>query len=296
MKLRSLSRLGLTLAALMCLFAAFSPGAFGASQPAILSPGVSALGSGPNHMTLVAEVNPNGAATTVGFEYRKVGTSQWLSAGSKAIGAGTSYVESTAQAFPISQLTHYEERIWASNSFGLTSREGSETFGLQWDINKSYKEHTSEYAASNGTFRIEWYQDESYRRIECSSSGSGEFGPEAVSESFKLTTSGCAAYKNNTYQCSINPITLNLNNYYGKEGSSTFYVDLCAGPEQHVPISFSTAFSVTDNSMGGWVTSHSVDMSASAKVSSMAATITNSGTWQLSGKNAGKTFALDWYL
>jgi len=299
MKFRSLGRLGLGVAALSCLFAAFSASAFGAGKP-IFNPFGNGITSGgsvtPNQVELASTVNPNGAATTLTIQYREVGTSVWLTAVSKEIGSGTSEVKITGQAFPLAQNHHYEAQATATNSYGtVTTTENyghTEKFGVRWNVSKGI--FTSAYINS-GSLKIDWFSAGNGYKIECAESGSGEFGPEAVEGQHEnITASSCTYYINNIFTCNSKNTDLKLNNVFQAEYKNMQY---CSGEEVQHTLSFPEAFHVSTENPYEPLVTRPVTMTTKALMNNnihTPATVTVTSNWQLTGANVGKKFSVIW--
>jgi hypothetical protein len=294
MKFRSLGRLALAITALACLFAAFSATAFGAGKPSSVQAwGEYGQGSGPNQQEIGAQAIPNGYPTTLSLEYREAGTSTWLVAKSAEIGSGVEPVQITAHLFPIEQRKAYEIRATATNSIGSVTSAAVEA-GVKWDVGKSISErkYTSAYSTS-GTLKIEWEQPKNYhKKIECSESGAGEFGPEASNESLRITPSNCSYYIGNEFQC--NPSSKNWELKLNKVLQLGYGLNtaLCepGGPEYSMYLS--EPFVATLGSPGGWAVAHPMTLTAKGLFGASSATFTISSNWELAGPSVGKMFRL----
>jgi glycosidase len=89
----------------------------GASRPAVASQSSSVTGD--NSATISASVNPNGAATTVYFEYGPTSAYGTLTA-NQSIPTGTTYVTRNASLTDLVPGTTYHYRVVATNSAGTT--------------------------------------------------------------------------------------------------------------------------------------------------------------------------------
>ena len=90
----------------------------GASKPAVASNTSSVTGD--TSATLAASVNPNGAATTVFFEYG-ASSGYGSSTANQSIASGTSFVTRNATLAGLTPGTTYHYRVVATNSAGITS-------------------------------------------------------------------------------------------------------------------------------------------------------------------------------
>lgn len=287
MKFRNLGRLGLALAGLVCLLAVFSASAFAAGSPY----GVSmTYEPGLNYMTLEAYANPNGASTTVNFQYHQA--SGWHTFASSNIGSGTEPQHSTATLAPVWLGQQTEYRVVAENSYGSSS--AGETTGFRLKIWQSgITEDTATYS-STGNLKIEDYVGGGYSKIECKASGNGEFGPEAVGGAhLKLSLSGCAWYYGGSLRC--NPKAgfepMSFNSEYSVPSAIVYFY--CPGEEVVHNVTYSGRF-LTSITGGYWLPAveQPVTMVGSGKIEARAATLTVTSTWALTGSNAGKKFSL----
>jgi hypothetical protein len=297
MKPRSFSRLGIVGMALVCLFAVFAGSAFGAGKPEIqqYSVGYTGANYGPNHAELSALVNPNGAATSVTIEYEKrYAVEEWAVAGSMEIGSGSAYVKVTGQALPLLQRQLYRMRARATNSYGTIIRAGT-LLELNWNVDNGIGKEpitTSSYTAP-GTFTTEWNGSGYSRKLACNQESTGEFGPEAASESLKVTLSGCAYYIGGKLECHPKgSYIVNLGNTFLAKNDIS--MEFCPGEEGVLsPVRFPNPFSVNGGSdIGEYKTAHVMTMTTQGSVLGSSATMSMSTNWQLTGINVGKKFKL----
>jgi hypothetical protein len=286
------------------LFAVFSASALGAGKPVFPSSGhgieLTYAHVGPNHAEIAASVSPNGAATTLSVQYREVGATEWITAGTKEVGSGTETVQFLVTIMPIVQGHKYEAQAVATNSYGtVTTAEkygGTYRFNFKWIIAKSGGINTSSYIAP-GTFQIEWQRSGYNLKLECNQSGAGEFGPEAVSESLEVTLSGCTYHFGNLYECHPKGsyIIWLDNTFYTNKG---FNMEFCPGEEFVLSsVEFPNRFFVTgsatnNNDIESYEAVHPITMTTQGLVTGKSATVTSSSNWQLTGAFLGKNFAL----
>jgi len=292
MKFRNLGRLGLALAGLVCLSAVFSASAFAAGKPSSVSVNADTY-PGLNYIKVTALANPNGASTTLSIQNRAIGQSEWNTIGSKNIGSGTALVEITATQEYNTLGTKLEYRAVAENSFG-SGTSLTETFGVRLKIWQSgITEDTASYK-STGSFKIE---DSNMNRIECSASGGGEFGPEAVGgEHLNLGLSNCVWSWQNHFRCNpiISPEPLSFSREFVVPAAEILF--RCPEEPTWHHLSYSGRFLTTlGSSTSAWWSAEvekPVTMVGLGKIDSAWSTATISTTWALTGSNLGKKFYL----
>jgi len=274
-------RLGLSLLAAFCLAAVFSSSAMAAGKPTEVKSGFNFAITKVNKIGMSGWANPNGASTTVTFEYKKPTESTYKVLATQAIGSGTTQVKVTANGVA-PPGTEYDIRISATNSFGTTTGS-SGFFYSDWDIVLGTKPFT---IGSEGTWTLAWKQVGTEYKIQCDENSSGTLGnAEALGDSFHVSTSGCGYYANNVKQCSLSPISYTLNNVFE---TAPLYVTLC-GAEFESKITLPGAMEV-GMPLESYTVSKAVTLTDNGSFNGSAATLTQNSTWFATGANVGKKF------
>lgn len=244
-----------------------------------------------NSVNTPVRINPNGALTTVAFEYRELpSTEKYTVFATKSI-SGTSTVPLTANLAggPLSpgNPNNYFVRVTATNSYGSSSIETP--YHLRpstWAAGA----HSANYlagTASTGTFRLEATAGTVAVKWECHEEGTGQIQVLNIGGSQKMTISNCKQYQNGKFICtSPEPsTTLNFTNSFN---TSNLFPFRCSAEEAKIAIGFTRAFvAKLDSSLSQ--KTHSVTLTYKDS-EYYHGTVTIETLWSLTGVDVGSEF------
>jgi hypothetical protein len=237
---------------------------------------------------MAGKANPNGASTTLYYEYKKAGAGSYTVATSASIGSGTSVVEMAKAFWGLDASTSYEFRVTAKNSFGEAHSNVLSGLTLGWSRTATFE--------SGGTLTMAWEKSGVPNEVRCTETGYGRvsgISGKPWENYYHIDTSGCQYYSNGKYLCkpNFNPaLTLNSGYWNGETGIKMEFPDTCLGSV--ITISTPKPFAESGIPFEVFKVEQPLTLTTTGTFGSSAVTITDKTTWHLSGTSYGKTFGI----
>jgi hypothetical protein len=289
----------LLLASIIGALMIYSGPAFAAGVP-IIEGSTSHVGKGANVDEFGGKANPNGAATTVQWEYRKTTAGEFKAESTtptKSIGSGSSGVAVSALSGGLTANTSYEFRLKATNSFGSTFSTVATFTSPKWEFASG--KGPAEYSNSaGGTSTISFTLGGGTAvQIACTgAAGQGTLGT-TLGGTDKLEYFGttCTTTLNGVKSAVCKPKEpLSLRFYNNNKPESgqfqLFFSEECAIGETIV-ISAPDPFLVS-LPLGSLLTTQSVTMTGTGMFSTHPVTFVMPLKWTLTGTHKGEAFGV----
>jgi len=292
MKKSTTRRVGWCLAAVLAVCAFVAPTALAAGPPTNVSTEWSSAEGytwpSVNGAGMAGKANPNGASTTLYYEYRKTGAGSYTVATSAGIGSGTSVVEMAKAIWGLDASTSYEFRVTAKNSYGEAHSNVLYLITNGWNRTSTF--------ASSGTLTMAWEKSGVPNEVRCNESGYGRvsgYYSKPWENFYHIDTSGCGYYSNGKYLCkpNFNP-ALNLNSgFWNTEtGIKMEFPETCLNST--ITISTPNAFAESGIPFEVFKVEQPLTLKTTGMFGASPVTITDSTTWHLTGASTGKTFGI----
>ena len=186
-------RAGVLVAAVLGALFILPSSAFAAGAPTSVSLSDPGAAWQPNSIPLSGSANPNGASTTLYFEYKAKGATGYTVGGSQAIGGGTSVVKAEKKVAGLTARTNYTYRVTATNTFGST-QSGTWARNMPYWITNN-KTGTASFSASGSATVTFAFGSGTVDTLKCSATGNGNLGHiEGKEDSYHVAFAGCALF------------------------------------------------------------------------------------------------------
>jgi hypothetical protein len=290
---KTIGRIGVCCVGVLAVLAMSASAAFAAGAPKELSADYVLSTSSPqiNWVTLTGKANPNGAATTVKFEYRVAASGEFVaekSTSPQSIGSGTTAVSVEQTPVGLIPNTYYEWRLSATNSYGTIYSATQKAHFLEWWLVGAGP--VAAEVTSLGHLSIDWTSGPA--EVTCDEVGSGSINHEkGTGDYYESAFSGCLLTSNGKTLCSVTVKNERLDAGFNTS-TGKLNVQIPEGCFTYREMELSLPAFKAETSSGPEATK-SVTMSASthnAPAEPLAVTLTSN--WKLAGKYVGYKFGI----
>ncbi len=247
-----------------------------------------------------AWVKPNGALTTVKFQYRVSGSGgEWLNTPVVSY-SGEEKQKVDIRIYGLLPHTKYDIRLTATNEYGTNSQGGEATpfTTRSWGVQAGGTLPASVGSGTYGTGSFNWQFGLQKVSWSCSERVQGQLGnATASSDHYTLYFEGCKMAYNEKVACTLETFHINLGGNLEAQGENkTFYLNFPVGCQS--PFGSSAGFTIQEPFKAlvpvgeeSFAAEQPMTMSSSLSFGGNYGTISISGDkWILTGSNIGKKF------